>query len=269
MEYYLGDQKITYHAEGSKFTGDETVLLHQAIDITAGKKWGVAGFTIESLFPLTQFQKFKTGINDLLHQLWKKAGLKIDSHFHPDQYHTIASTRELHLAAVEKTKLISTDQFPLPIKILEERISEICCMPLHVLNPYDHQSIFHFRVIRPQTNDNNPLHRDVWLEDYANCVNLYIPIAGSNEKSSLAIIPGSHHWAESMVERTEKGATLSGVKFNVPAVTAIHVPYEIARPNPQENEVLLFSPYLIHGGAVNLNKNRTRISIEMRLWKKH
>jgi len=34
------------------------------------------------------------------------------------------------------------------------------------------------------------------------------------------------------------------------------------------NQVLVFSPYLIHGGAVNLNSNETRISIEIRLWKK-
>ena len=53
----------------------------------------------------------------------------------------------------------------------------------------------------------------------------------------------------------------------MPAVTAIKDEYELVRPNPKPNEVLLFSPYLIHGGASNLNEDQTRISIEVRLWK--
>ena len=127
-------------------------------------------------------------------------------------------------------------------------------------------SIFHFRVIRPHHRDNNPLHRDVWLEDYDDCINLYIPVAGSNPLSSLIIVPGSHRWPESRVERTTSGSRINGQKFNVPAVTGIRGDYSIARPDPKENEVLIFSPYLIHGGAVNLHPDKTRISIEMRLW---
>jgi len=64
-----------------------------------------------------------------------------------------------------------------------------------------------------------------------------------------------------------------GLKFmaqglNVPAVTSINESFEIIRPDPKDNEVLVFSPYLIHGGSVNLNTDQTRISIELRLWKK-
>ena len=43
-------------------------------------------------------------------------------------------------------------------------------------------------------------------------------------------------------------------------------PLHLLHPNPNPNEVLLFSPYLLHGGAVNLNTNQTRISLEMRFW---
>jgi ectoine hydroxylase-related dioxygenase (phytanoyl-CoA dioxygenase family) len=111
------------------------------------------------------------------------------------------------------------------------------------------------------------LHRDVWLEDYESCINLYIPIAGSNALSSLILLPESHYWPESRIERTMSGAHINGIKFNVPAVTAIDGDFTIERPDPQENEMLLFSPYLIHGGAINLNTNKTRISIELRLWR--
>jgi ectoine hydroxylase-related dioxygenase (phytanoyl-CoA dioxygenase family) len=156
----------------------------------------------------------------------------------------------------------------LPIEEIEERISAICGVALRARNPYDDQSVFHFRVIRPNSADNNPLHRDVWLEDYAACINLYIPVAGSNARSSLILLPESHYWPESRVQKTVSGAMIGHARFNVPAVTAIEGDYSVMRPDPKENEVLVFSPYLIHGGAVNLNADETRISIEMRLWRK-
>jgi ectoine hydroxylase-related dioxygenase (phytanoyl-CoA dioxygenase family) len=40
------------------------------------------------------------------------------------------------------------------------------------------------------------------------------------------------------------------------------------RPNPKPGEMLLFSPYLIHGGGVNFNKDITRVSLEMRFFRK-
>jgi ectoine hydroxylase-related dioxygenase (phytanoyl-CoA dioxygenase family) len=42
----------------------------------------------------------------------------------------------------------------------------------------------------------------------------------------------------------------------------------IERPDPQAGEVLVFSPYLIHGGAMNFNSDVTRLSLEMRFWRK-
>lgn len=269
MKYRLGDKEITYTSDGKTIAGSEHILLKEAIDLTEGLPWAKDGFTIEPLFNDSVFPIFKSNTRNLLLSCWREAGLEPSADFALDQYHTIASSKERHLAAVEKTKLLPTEKFPVDIRLLEARISEVCKKNLHVLNPFDSQSVFHFRVIRPDSHDNNPLHRDVWLEDYSDCINLYIPIAGSNEHSSLSLIPESHWWPESMVERTEDGARINGIKFNVPATTKIKKTFTILRPNPRENEVLIFSPYLVHGGAVNLNKDKTRISIEIRLWKKN
>lgn len=259
---------IRYDAIGVKQWGEPVCLLDDAVDLTANTSWTNIGFGIESLFEENQYSIFKDKTKQLLLNLWKRASFDVPPGFKLDQYHMLARTREQHLAAVEHTKLIDVKDFPVPVKILEERISAACKKNLVVKNPWDGQSVFHFRVIRPQQTDNNPLHRDVWLEDYDNCINLYIPIAGSNEKSSLILIPGSHRWSESRIEKTVGGAEIKGVKFNVPAVTAIEGPVEFVRPNPQENEVLIFSPYLVHGGAINLNSDTTRISIEIRLWER-
>ena len=40
------------------------------------------------------------------------------------------------------------------------------------------------------------------------------------------------------------------------------------RPNPQNTEALIFTPFLIHGAAVNKNIDITRIALELRFDKK-
>jgi hypothetical protein len=268
MDYKVNKTIFHYDVAGPRQYGDNIVLLNQAIDLTAKTHWRESGYTIEKLFDDALYKNFQQATCNLLIALWREAFLPIPDNFQLDQYHTLANTKEKHLAAVDQTKLIDVKNFPIAINVLEDRISSICHKKLIVKNPYDRQTVFHFRVIRPQTQDNNPLHRDVWLEDYKDCINLYIPVTGSNENSALVIISGSHHWPESKVERTVAGGLINGVKYNVPAVTNINGHPEYVRPDPQHNEVLIFSPYLIHGGAVNLNPDRTRISIEIRLWKK-
>lgn len=268
MRYQVNDTWFHYSATGDKMWGSEKVLLSEAHDLVAGKAWSNSGYTIEKLFEDRDHALFSRQVYDLLVSLWIEAGLAVPPGFQLHQYHTLAGNFDTHLRAVERTKLLSVEKFPLGISAVEQRISELLGVDVRALNPYDNQSIFHFRIIRPFSKDNNPLHRDVWLDDYESCINLYIPVAGSNALSSLILLPGSHYWPESRVERTVQGAVIEGIKFNVPAVTDIRGEYTLVRPDPKENEVMIFSPYLIHGGAVNLNADTTRISIEMRLWKK-
>jgi ectoine hydroxylase-related dioxygenase (phytanoyl-CoA dioxygenase family) len=267
MKYTVNGLTQEYTVAGARCWGNNIKLLDGAVDLTQNTPWHETGYTVEKLFEDDCYTDFKKNTHNLLIDLWQNAGLNLKSDFELCHYHTVAKEKETHLAAVEKTKLLDVSQFPIPIQELEQRISVLCNDKLMVKNPFDNQTIFHFRVIRPHQTDNNPLHRDVWLEDYKDCINLYIPIAGSNEKSSLVIAEGSHLWPESKVERTISGAVVNNVKYNVPAVTAIKDVYQLVRPNPKPNEVLIFSPYLIHGGSANFNLDQTRISIEVRLWK--
>jgi hypothetical protein len=269
MEYRVNNTLLSYHPVGETGRGEEKLLLENAVDLTVNQSWHQQGFTIEKLFDDTTFALFIHQTKKLLTELWKKAGLNVSDDFQLDQYHLEANGWEKHQNAINQTRLLQASEFPLGVDMIEKRISEICGVPLIAKNyPYDNQSVFHFRIVRPQTTDNNPLHRDVWLEDYRDCINIYIPIAGSDERSSLIIFPGSHLWPESKLTKTISGAVIDNVKFNVPAVTNIHGEFVATRPDPKPNEVLVFSPYLVHGGAVNLNANHTRISIEMRFWKR-
>jgi ectoine hydroxylase-related dioxygenase (phytanoyl-CoA dioxygenase family) len=98
-------------------------------------------------------------------------------------------------------------------------------------------------------------------------VNIYAPIAGSNDKSSLIVIPTSHLWEESEIKRTKSGGKVNGLTYTVPAVVDATRTIVPLRPNPGLDEVLVFSPYCIHGGATNFTDDQTRVSLEIRFWR--
>jgi len=127
-----------------------------------------------------------------------------------------------------------------------------------------------FRICRPTSSypsDFNPCHRDIYLPFYRNILNIYMPIAGSDERSSLLLEPGSHLWNENETRVTTGGAhfkTSTGKKYSVDAIVASRRPLQMIRPNPSKNQMMIFSPYLIHGCASNENHDKTRISMEVR-----
>jgi hypothetical protein len=151
---------------------------------------------------------------------------------------------------------------------LEEYISEILSEPVKIFN-----NDIWVRVCRPdkynELSDCTPCHRDVYLDFYRNLVNIYVPICGSNENSSLKMVPGSHKWNENKTMVTKGGAYFKTIdkKYSVDAVIASKEPLPFVRPNPNENQIILFSPYLIHGCSENNNKNITHFSLEVRFIK--
>lgn len=164
------------------------------------------------------------------------------------------------------TKEFPLDALPLPAALLEARVSALCGRLVRAHNPHTGYQGFHLRLARPGRTDNNPLHRDVWLDRLRDGLNIYFPVTGSTSESSLTLMPGSHWWPENRTERTASGAVYNGVTYSVPALKHAAEPLELVRPNPGPEEVLIFSPYLLHGGALNLNADATRISLEMRFW---
>lgn len=126
-----------------------------------------------------------------------------------------------------------------------------------------------FRICRPShkfPTDFNPCHRDTYLNFYRNTVNIYLPICGSSENSSLTIEPGSHYWNENETIVTNGGAYFKSTnkKYSVDAIVASKQKLNMIRPNPGIGQLMLFSPYLIHGCANNNNLYTTRISVEVR-----
>jgi hypothetical protein len=268
MQVRINQQDFTYDVQGEPGLTDGRVLLAAADDLTAGTAWGAAGYTVADFLPPTEQATLREGLVKLVRQALADAGRPVPANFDVSHYHrVVGDDKALHLAVVNRTKEFrQAEALPLPAALLEQRVSELCGRPVQALNPWDSERFFHLRLIRPGRADNNPLHRDVWLPDYRSCVNIYVPVAGSTAQSSLTLVPGSHHWPENRTLRTAGGAVSNGVTFTVPGVLGSAEPLQLLRPNPKPSEVLLFSPYLLHGGAVNLNEDETRISLEMRFW---
>ena len=269
MIQYPNHPPVNYSVEGPRGFGSDEILLATHDDLTKETAWSALGYHVAPFLSDDVYQAFIGGVHALFQSFFQQARITVPDDFIMDQYHHLTHFENaLHLAVVDQAKLLGTGDFPISVNVIEERVSELCQVSVQARNPHNGEQVFHFRIIRPQRNDNNPLHRDVWLPEYHDAINIYVPICGSNMLSSLTLVPGSHYWSEAIVERTIQGAKVHGVQFNVPAVTDAQKSLELIRPNPQPNEMMIFSPYLVHGGAMNFNGDLSRISLEMRFWRK-
>ncbi len=125
---------------------------------------------------------------------------------------------------------------------------------------------FWIRIVRPSSNDNNPPHKDSHLKRLRKNVNIYLPLAGSNELSSLPLIPGSHNEYEQEYIISSSPCKINGKQNTVPCIVHRDKGLNMITPNPKANEIMIFTPHIIHGGGINKNINTTRVSLEMRFF---
>ena len=265
----LNGEAVPYQVEGaSGAADDDQVLLASDHDLTARAPWAAAGYAVLPGLPAPYHVQLQAGLLELLREALRAAGCPVPADFDGTQYHhLVGNDPALHLAVIAQTKSYDISRFPIPLEVMETCLSDACGQPVRAYNYHADERVFHLRIVRPGRPDNNPLHRDVWLPEYRDGLNIYLPVAGSTDRSSLALVPGSHHWPENAVVRTEGGAVYHGVAYTVPGVLRPVRPLDLIRPNPGPDEVLVFSPYLVHGAAANLNEDATRVSLEMRFWK--
>ena len=126
-----------------------------------------------------------------------------------------------------------------------------------------------FRVVRPNSDDNNKLHRDHWFPYFRPLINMYIPICGSDYRSVLRVVPSSHMWTDEEVIPTfgfNEGKTINkdGIAFSTPCIKSCSRKLIEHKPDVIEGDYMLFSPLSVHGGGSN-SGNKTRFSLEIRL----
>jgi hypothetical protein len=267
----IEDEKIEMEVDGETFFGNEEVLLLSDDDLTKNTNWHNEGFTVQPFLSNEEFEIIRLGVTEIIKTFVEKETKQLLPNFTLQKYHEICADNELHLKVVRNfQKCLPVQDFPVDFNVLDNRVSEICGINVTSNHPVQEASRkFCVRIVRPQRkSDNNPPHRDVWLDRLRNAVNIYLPLAGSNKKSSLPLIKGSHLWKESEIERTIAGGKVNNVIFTVPCVIGTAHGLNMIRPQVNLNEMMVFSPYLIHGGGCNLNEDTTRVSIEIRFWRK-
>lgn len=271
IKYKLNGQEQDLFVSGETGYGENVVLLLGDDNLIKNTDFNDCGYSVNRFLDDESYDNFCLGIQKIFSKLISKAtSIQVDVNFKLENYHEVIKTDELHAKIINYLREgFPLDSLPIPLQLIEERVSEICGVDVIAYNSKLPDQNFYVRVVRPNgKNDNNPPHRDVWLDYYRNCVNIYLPICGSNELSALPMVPGSHLWSESDIERTLNGATIKGYSYRVPSVTSSKNAMDFIRPNPSRNEMIVFSPYLIHGGGVNLNQSTTRMSLEMRFFRK-
>lgn len=270
VNYKLGNKEITLELVGKTTKGKEEVLLRKDENLIEKTTWNEIGYNIVDFLSEFDFQKIKFGLKKIVSNLIVEAGGQVDNNFQLEKYHLYVDN-EIHL---KLAKIIQwgwhISEFPIDFELVQQRVSEV--IGIHVTAEAKHIELnnFFLRIVRPQNfQDNNPPHRDVWIDRLRDAINIYAPICGSNENSCLGLIPGSHLLKESEIERTADGAILNGTSYTVPCVISVKGKQpQLLRPDPKENQVMLFSPYIVHGGGYNFNEHTTRMSLEVRFWKK-
>ena len=269
ITYIINDKEFVFSYAGEMEKGKDETLLLKDDNLLQNTPWDESGFTIQNFLSESDNKEFKNVVTEVIKGLIESSGGTIDAHFTLEKYHAYV-TDEIHLKIARSIKDgWKKEDFSFDLTKINQRLSDILQQEVSTISEDKSINDFYLRIVRPGClQDNNPPHRDVWLDRLRNAVNIYFPICGSTSESALPLLPGSHKYKESDLVRTSEGAVLNDTKYTVPCVISINgEPLKMMRPNPTENEVLVFSPYLVHGGGYNTNLDTTRISLEMRFWK--
>jgi len=250
------------------FWGEDQVLYQEEDSVLANVAWKNEGFSLVNVLDSEEILDLKNRTYQLMKKIVSEY-VSIDAHFSLSNYHHYVTNNETHGKIIQKTRFLNREYFSPIFEKICEKISVVTNCALSLDNFKLDQEIIILRISRPKSLDINPPHRDGYLPIWQDVMNVWLPVDGCNEKSSLPVAPGSHLWNEKNIYRTEtKGATIDGKFYHVPAIVKSNPDLMMMRPNPAEGQALVFTPFLLHGCAVNMNEDMTRFSFELRLAKK-
>ena len=182
-----------------------------------------------------------------------------------ESYH-LSVDEPRHLQTIDNTRELRFRDLAIPPRTMTELIGEILGVRLSETVAALGRDHVQLRINRPGSSDYNPPHRDGSLPFWANTLNVWIPIAGVDGLTSLPLVPGSHRVPERECWQTEPGGVaIGGRRYRVPAIARLRDgPLDMVRTPVAFGQALLFTPYLIHGLAVN-QSGHTRMALELRL----
>ncbi|WP_204346399.1 phytanoyl-CoA dioxygenase family protein [Psychroserpens algicola] len=266
-ELFLDGEGYQFEVEGDFFWGESKLLFKTEDNVISKMPWKDEGYAVVNAFSSEDFQRLKKSMENNIVKAIQTCIPNFDaSDFQLENYHKIVTTDELHNQVINITRNLENEDFDFDIDALANRFGEILGYKLTSWVEELQKSHIQIRLSRPNSLDINPPHRDGYLSYWEDIINVWIPIVGCNQNSSLPVYPRSHLIPENEILRTaSKGAKINGNTYYVPCILETKKgKIEMIRPNPKPGEALIFSPFLIHGSAVNKNENITRISLELR-----
>lgn len=256
-------------------TGNNEVLAEREEHILGGTNWYSDGFTVKKLFKHSVFLDLKEKITNLVKlHVQEICQVKVGKNFELSRYHEFVENDDQHQKIIEKTRDLEFEDLNFPLCETVKSIENEAGVPLTPIFPRRHKALgkktlLIVRINRPQSFDYNPPHKDGYLDLWKNAVNIWIPIAGVTNLTTLPIAPKSHLIPENEIWRSYGITTVNSRKFRVPAIVSWGDDSSLVRPSVPYGSGLVFSPLLIHGCASNEEKKLTRVALELRLFEKN
>jgi len=262
----IDNQAFSFEVEGIFSWGEDQKLFVEKDNVISKTAWTQRGYGVVDAFTAEEFDALHKSVTQNILKAIKANGVAVDeATFRLEDYHKIVTDDKDHLGVIDITRNLTNEDVDFDIELLVARFGKELGYKLTSWVEELQKSHIQIRINRPSSLDINPPHKDGYLSYWEDIVNVWIPVAGCNEQTSLPVAPGSHLLSEKDIYRTEsKGATINGNTYYVPCILkTAQGDLEMVRPNPKQGEALLFSPFLIHGAAVNRSE-QTRVSIELR-----
>ncbi len=269
-----GEKRDFTTSDSQSFSlGKEEVLSQKETDVVYDQPWYNEGYTESDFLNPDEYNALKDGLTESVKRILREETVINTEGFNLENYHHYVKSNEDHFKVVSRTRDLFSDDFNFPVMTLLPRLEKILNFKLSDIDPKTKEKMHIIvRINRPQSNDFNPPHKDVYhgvdIDNYIPLfVNFWIPVCGSTNKSNLPVVPKSHLLSESKVLRTIGGSEVEGNKYRVCVIKTWDGKNELIRSKVKYGQVLIFSSHLIHGLALNNETDMTRVALEFRLFK--
>lgn len=275
IEYELDGKKYQFDVGSDQefYFGEPLVLSTKDSDISYGQSWYEEGYGIVRFLSDKDFSLLYRCLSDCVKNIIEKELGVVISDFVLEKYHRVIRNDEAHFRVVSKTRDLFSFDLNFNLEEIISRFNKILGFNLTDKDDIDGNRIhIVVRINRPGSNDFNPPHKDTY-EAYderkvvSKFMNFWIPICGVTSNSSLPLSPRSHLIPESRIERTIIGGVIHGNKYRVRLIKSWDCKTSLIRPKVNYGELIMFSSQLVHGLAVNAERDLTRVALEFRLFK--
>ncbi|QZP17804.1 hypothetical protein K6112_00145 [Methylophilales bacterium] len=271
--YKINNDEIEVMIEPDEYSlGLAENLSERFNDLAQKKDWFNEGFTTEKAQLFFDFAKLHSATENILRKTLSSLDSSLDlTNFKLEKYHQFV-TDDLHFETIKRLRRIFPEDLSINVSEIVQRFSEYFETKLSFKNPtFGTDHFMMARINRPQSNDFNTAHKDIYefFDNYQKIpqmINVWVPLSGVTEKNTLPLVPRSHMLPESKILRTKAGATVNEVRYSVNSIKSWGDDTSLIKIPLQHDEILIFSSHLIHGLAVNNEKDITRISFEFRLF---